>query len=219
MKFVLFVFCADFRFSFSISFCAKIIKISKSSLKCKICVQVCVCVWGTHSCGSVAERERKRWREGAYCSIYSTYSASSATQFPSSYESRSFNSFTCISLYLPRPPPLPFCSVRQFKFVLFNSDSVKLKKYHTDYNLAHRMRARAKDWPIKPTGFGRDNSQQIREYHNQSHKKSWEISSKDALNNQLNWGGPSSLRAVYCFCFSLSFISWHTKKEEKNWTL
>lgn len=103
MKFVLFVFCADFCFSFSISCCAKIIKISKSSLKCKICVQACVCVWGAHSCGSVAERERKRWREGAYCSIYSTYNASSATQFPSSYESRSFNSFTCISLYLPRP--------------------------------------------------------------------------------------------------------------------
>lgn len=152
-----------FLFFFLYFILCKIIKISKSSLKCKKCVEVCVCVCGGRTHADQWQRGRERDRErGAYCSIYSTYNASSATQFPSSYESRSFNSFTCISLYLPRPPPLLLCSVRQFKFVLFNSDSVKLKKYHTDYNLAHRIRARAKDWPIKPTGFGRDNSQQIR---------------------------------------------------------
>lgn len=54
------------------------------------------------------------------------------------------------------------------------------------------------------------------EYYNQSHKKSWEISSKDALNNQLNWGGPSSLRAVFCFCFSLSILSVDIQKKKKR---
>lgn len=60
MKFVLFVFCADFCFSFSISFCAKIIKISKSSLKCKKCVEVCVCVCRGRTHADQWQRGRER---------------------------------------------------------------------------------------------------------------------------------------------------------------
>lgn len=124
------------------------------------CVCVCVCVGGALMRISGREGEKETERGGR--TVVFTLRTALLLQLSSLlHMSHALSTRLRVSLYLPRPPPLPLCSVRQFKFVLFNSDSVKLKKYHTDYNLAHRMRARAKDWPIKATGFGRDNSQQI----------------------------------------------------------
>lgn len=89
---------------------------------------MCVCGGRTHADQWKREGEKETERGGR--TVVFTLRTTLLLQLSSLLQMSHVLQLVYVYLSISATPPSPVCSVRQFKFVLFNSDSVKRKKYH-----------------------------------------------------------------------------------------